>query len=163
MDVTAAGDELGRGFNQVYSMAFLATLKEKAEQKIRRFPGLFDVEAMRRARSLRNFDNVVTAPLHGFRDTDDYWARASSKPVLGRIEVPTLLLNARNDPFLPSTALPLAHEVSPRVCCEFPQTGGHGGFVSGPFPGNLDWMPRRLADFFEAAHRPHATAPERVR
>jgi predicted alpha/beta-fold hydrolase len=164
LDVTAAGNELGRGFNRVYSLAFLATLKEKAEQKIHRFPGLFDVEAMRRARSLRDFDDVVTAPLHGFRDTDDYWARASSKPVLRRIEVPTLLLNARNDPFLPSTVLPLAHEVSPRVRCEFPRTGGHAAFVSGPFPGNLDWMPRRLADFFdEAAHRPHAAAPGRVR
>jgi predicted alpha/beta-fold hydrolase len=164
VDVTAAGDALGRGFNRVYSLAFLATLKEKAEQKIRQFPGIFDGGAMRRARTLRDFDNVVTAPLHGFRDTDDYWARASSKPVLTRIEVPTLLLNARNDPFLPPSVLPLAHEVSLRVRCEFPRTGGHVAFVSGPFPGNLDWLPRRLADFFDdAAHRPHAAAPGRVR
>ncbi len=69
---------------------------------------------MRRARTLREFDNVVTAPLHGFRDTDDYWTRASSKPLLGQIAVPTLILNARDDPFLPEEALPGADEVSAR-------------------------------------------------
>jgi len=163
VDVAAAGDELGRGFNRVYSLAFLATLKKKAEQKIRRFPGLFDGDAMRRARTLRDFDNVVTAPLHGFLDTDDYWKRASSKPVLGRVKVPTLLLNARNDPFLPPAVLPLAHEVSSRVHCEFPRTGGHGAFVSGPFPGNLGWLPRRIADFFEEAVRQQPVATGSMR
>ncbi len=151
VDVAAAGDELGRGFNRVYSRFFLLTLKEKAREKTRRFPGLFDAHAVHRARTLREFDNLVTAPLHGFRDTDDYWSRASSKPVLGRIEVPTLLLNARNDPFLPSKALPLAHEVSRQVLREFPRAGGHVAFVSGPFPGNLGWLPRRLGDFFDQA------------
>jgi len=73
VDVMAAGDALGRGFNLVYTRAFLSTMKKKGEEKIERFPGLFDGKAMRRARTLREFDNVVTAPLHGFRDTDDYW------------------------------------------------------------------------------------------
>jgi hypothetical protein len=92
---------------------------------------------------------VVTAPLHGFRDTDDYWTRASSKPVLGGIRVPTLMLNARNDPFLPESALPGPSEVSAAVRCEFPAEGGHAAFVSGPFPGDIDWMPGRVAAFFE--------------
>jgi predicted alpha/beta-fold hydrolase len=151
VDVMAAGDALGRGFNLVYTRAFLSTMKKKGEQKIERFPGLFDGKAMRRARTLREFDNVVTAPLHGFRDTDDYWTRASAKPVLGRIAVPTLLLNARNDPFLPAAALPRPDEVSMHVHCDFPGEGGHAGFVSGPFPGNLGWMPRRVAAFFAEA------------
>jgi predicted alpha/beta-fold hydrolase len=151
VDVTAAGDALGRGFNLVYTRAFLSTMKKKGEQKIERFPGLFDGKEMRRARTLREFDDIVTAPLHGFRDTDDYWARASAKPVLGRIEVPTLLLNARNDPFLPPAVLPGRDEVSPSVRLEFPDQGGHAGFVSGPFPGNLGWMPRRVAEFFAEA------------
>ena len=103
---------------------------------------------MRRARTLREFDDVVTAPLHGFRDTDDYWTRASAKPVLGRIRVPTLLVNARNDPFLPSRALPEPHELPAAVRCEFPAQGGHVGFVTGPFPGRLDWIPRRVGEFF---------------
>jgi predicted alpha/beta-fold hydrolase len=148
VDLMAAGDALGRGFNLVYAHAFLATLKRKAEDKIEHFPGLLDPEAVRRARTLRDFDDIVTAPLHGFRDTDDYWTRASAKPVLGRIEVPTLLLNARNDPFLPESALPRPGEVSSRVQCEFPEQGGHAAFVSAPFPGNLDWLPRRVLGFF---------------
>ena len=151
VDLMAAGDALGRGFNLVYTRAFLATMKEKAERKLERYPRLFDGEAMRRAHTLRDFDNVVTAPLHGFRDTDDYWTRASAKPVLGRIAVPTLVLNARNDPFLPEAALPGLDEVSPSVRLEFPEQGGHASFVSAPFPGNLDWMPRRVAAFFAEA------------
>jgi len=148
VDLMAAGDALGRGFNLVYTRAFLATMKKKGEFKLERFPGLFDGEAMRRARTLREFDDVVTAPLHGFRDTDDYWTRASAKPLLGRIAVPTLLVNARNDPFLPATALPRPDEVSLHVHCDFPGEGGHAAFVSGPFPGNLEWLPRRVTAFF---------------
>jgi uncharacterized protein len=151
VDLMAAGDALGRGFNLVYTRAFLATMRRKAEEKLERFPGLFDGEAMRRARTLREFDDVVTAPLHGFRDTDDYWTRASAKPVLGRIQVPTLLLNARNDPFLPEAALPGRADVSREVRLEFPEEGGHAAFVSAPFPGNIDWMPRRITGFFEEA------------
>jgi predicted alpha/beta-fold hydrolase len=144
VDLMAAGDALGRGF-------ILFTMRKKAEEKLARFPGLFDGEAMRRARTLREFDDVVTAPLHGFRDTDDYWTRASAKPVLGRIEVPTLVLNARNDPFLPGEALPGPSDVSGTVRLELPDEGGHAAFVSAPFPGDIDWMPRRVAAFFEEA------------
>ena len=163
MDLMAAGDALGRGFNRVYTRVFLATMKKKGEQKLQRFPGLFDAEAMRRARSLRDFDGIVTAPLHGFRDTDDYWTRASAKPVLRRIRVPTLLLNARNDPFLPAAALPEANEVSESVRREFPREGGHAAFVSGSFPGNLSWLPRRVVAFFaEATAREAAGSPGRA-
>ena len=100
------------------------------------------------ARTLYEFDNVVTAPLHGYRDTDDYWQRASAKHVLKTITVPTLILNARNDPFLPERFLPTAEEVSAQVTLELPATGGHVGFVSGRFPGNIEWLPQRLLQFF---------------
>src|SRR5215831_6277966 len=145
----AAGDALGQGFNLVYTKFFLATMRKKAEEKLVRFPGLFDTHAMRGARTLRAFDDVVTAPLHGFRDTDDYWTRASSKPVLRRIRVPTLLLNARNDPFMPAASLPGPSEVSAAVRVDFPEEGGHAAFVRGPFPGDIGWMPRRVTAFFE--------------
>jgi predicted alpha/beta-fold hydrolase len=148
VDLTAAGDALGRGFNLVYTRAFLATLRRKSLQKLKKHPGLYDAALVRRARTLRAFDNVVTAPLHGFRDADDYWTRASSKPLLSNIRVPTLMLNARNDPFLPASALPHAHEVSASVTLEFPDEGGHVGFVGGRFPGNLHWLPRRVLTFF---------------
>jgi len=151
VDLMAAGDALGRGFNLVYTRAFLATMRRKAEEKLARFPGLFDGNAMRQASTLRAFDDVVTAPLHGFRDTDDYWTRASAKPVLRSIQAPTLMLNARNDPFLPAAALPGPSDASGSVRLEFPDEGGHAAFVSSPFPGDIAWMPRRITAFFEEA------------
>jgi uncharacterized protein len=147
LDLMAAGDALGRGFNLLYTRTFLATLKRKSLAKLAHFPDLYDAARVRSAQTLRAFDNVVTAPLHGFRDTDDYWTRASSKPWLKRIAVPTLLLNARNDPFLPAHALPTADAVSSCVTREFPHGGGHVGFVSGRFPGSVEWLPRRIIAF----------------
>lgn len=148
VDLMAAGDALGRGFNLVYTRAFLSTLKKKSLAKLQAHPGIYEAALVRSAGTLRAFDNVVTAPLHGFVDTDDYWTRASAKPLLGHIGVPTLLVNARNDPFLPASALPQPCEVSPAVMLDFPAEGGHVGFVSGPFPGNLAWLPNRILDFF---------------
>ena len=149
LDLMAAGDALGRGFALNYARHFLGSLKATTEAKLTLHPGLVDREAMRRSRTLREFDNVVTAPLHGFRDTDDYWTRASAKPLLAGVRVPTLIINARDDPFLPEAALPTQREVSPQVKLEFPSRGGHVGFVSGPLPGNIDWLPRRILHFFE--------------
>lgn len=149
LDLMAAGDALGRGFNLLYTRAFLATLRRKSTAKLAQYPGLYDRDAVLRARTLREFDNVVTAPLHGFRDADDYWTRSSSKPWLSRVRVPTLLVNARNDPFLPAHALPSSSDVSAEVQCEFPDEGGHAGFVSGAFPGHIDWPANRIISFFE--------------
>ncbi|HEY4999685.1 MAG TPA: hydrolase [Usitatibacter sp.] len=148
-DLMAAGDALGEGLSLLYAHHFLRTLKRISLVKLERFPGIYDAEAVRGARTLREFDNVVTAPVHGFRDTDDYWTRSSAKPWLLEIRVPTLLVNARDDPFLPAVALPTQREVSAMVKLEFPQHGGHVGFVSGPFPGNIDWLPERILHFFE--------------
>ncbi len=151
MDLAAGGHALGQGFNMLYTWMFLATLKRKSLLKLRQFPGAFDRRALSRARTLYEFDNVVTAPLHGFRDTDDYWSRASSKPGLINIALPTLVLNAKNDPFIPAASLPAPSEVSGSVTLEQPDEGGHCGFVNGPFPGHLDWLPRRLIAFFDKA------------
>src|SRR5207244_4478599 len=100
--------------------------------------------------TLRRFDDLVTAPLHGFKDAQNYWTQASSKPLLRYIAAPTLLINARNDPFLPGSALPDASEVSPAVELEFPNEGGHVGFVNSRFPGALNWLPQRIFAFFYA-------------
>jgi predicted alpha/beta-fold hydrolase len=151
LDLMAAGDALGRGISRLYARHFLGTLKVMALAKLERFPDLYDAALVRRARSLREFDNLVTAPLHGFRDTDDYWTRASAKPHLKGIRVPTLVLNARDDPFLPAEALPASAEVSKAVRLEFPDRGGHVGFVSAPFPGHIEWLPQRLLHFFESS------------
>jgi len=149
LDLTAAGEALGRGLTRGYAVHFLQSLRRSALARLERHPGLYDPAAVRRSRTLRDFDNVVTAPLHGFRDTDDYWTRASAKPWLQSIRVPTLLLNSRDDPFLPESALPTEREVADAVKLEFPDRGGHVGFVSGAFPGNIEWLPRRLLHFFE--------------
>jgi len=154
LDLMAAGAALGQGLNLIYTRMFLATLRRKSLDKLRRFPGLYDGDRVLRARSLREFDDVVTAPLHGFRDTDDYWTRASAKPVLAGVRLPTLVLNARNDPFLPARHLPRPEEVPAAVLLEQPEEGGHVGFVAGAFPGNLDWLPQRLLAFFREAARP---------
>ncbi len=148
LDLMAAGAALGQGLNLIYTRMFLATLREKSLDKLERFPGLFDRDRMLGARNLRQFDDVVTAPLHGYRDTDDYWTRASAKPVLAGVRLPTLVLNARNDPFLPARHLPRREEVSSLVLLEQPEEGGHVGFPGGAFPGNLDWLPQRLLAFF---------------
>jgi hypothetical protein len=154
LDLMAAGAALGRGPNLIYTRAFLATLRRKSLAKLERHPGLFDRERMLRARSLRQFDDVVTAPLHGFLDTDDYWTRASSKPALAGVRLPTLVLNAKNDPFLPARCLPRPQEVAPLVLLEQPEEGGHAGFPSGTFPGHLDWLPQRLLAFFGGQAQP---------
>jgi len=97
--------------------------------------------------SFHEFDNLYTAPVHGFKDAEDYWTRASSKPWLKQIKVPTLLVHTLNDPFIPAAALPRPEEVSNAVTLDYPVTGAHVGFVSGVFPGNLDWLTRRVLDF----------------
>ena len=148
LDLMATGNALGQGFNLVYTRNFLATLRAMSLAKLARFPGLYDANAVRASRTLREFDDLVTAPLHGFKNTDDYWTRGSSKPGLKNIRVPTLILNARNDPLVPASALPRAGEVSAAVTLEQPEQGGHAGFVSGRFPGNLDWLPARVLEFF---------------
>ena len=151
LDLAACGYHLGRGFNRVYSQRFLATLKPAAAAMLERFPGLFDAARLRAAASLYAFDDLITGPLHGFAGADDYWRRASSKPWLTAIAVPTLLVNARNDPFMPRDVLPTPADVASAVTLDFPDQGGHVGFPSGPFPGTLDWLPKRLLDFFEQA------------
>ncbi|MFL9862741.1 alpha/beta fold hydrolase [Paraburkholderia fungorum] len=149
IDVHAGGRALSQGINMIYTRSFLKTLKQKAEQKLAQFPGLFDRDAMLASRTMYDFDNVVTAPLHGFRDANHYWSSATTRPLLPGIAVPTLVLNARNDPFLPAEALPAQHEVSASVELDQPRHGGHAGFMTGPFPGRIDWLSRRVLGYLE--------------
>ena len=151
VDLMIAGRLLGRGFNRVYSWNFLKSLKRKSLAKLTHYPHLYSAGAVARARDLYQFDNLVTAPLHGFADTDDYWTRASSKPDLVRIALPTLIVHARNDPFLPGVHLPAAQALPSCVTLEVPAEGGHAGFVCGRFPGSMDWLPARVLAFFEEA------------
>lgn len=151
LDLAAGGHAIGRGFNrQVYGRMFLNTMKPKARAKLLQHPGLFDGERLRRVRTLYEFDDLFTAPLHGFRGVEDYWARASAKPHLARIRVPALALNALNDPFVPAASLPRAGQVGRHVTLWQPAHGGHVGFPAGRFPGHVLHMPAAVADWLAA-------------
>ena len=151
IDLAASGQAIDRGFNWlVYSRMFLATMKPKALAKLQQHPGLFNRERLIAARNLFEFDNVFTAPLHGFRDTPDYWARASAKPHLARIRIPALVLNARNDPFVPAASLPQLSEVGSFVQLWQPAEGGHVGFPQGAYPSNVLAMPQAVTDWLQA-------------
>ena len=142
IDLAASGHAIDSGFNKsVYARMFLGSMKPRAMQKLQQFPGLFDPQELMAATTLYAFDNVFTAPLHGFRSTDDYWDRASAKPGLSRVQVPALVLNARNDPFIPASCLPTHDQVSGHVTLWQPEEGGHVGFASGTFPADLQEMP----------------------
>jgi len=151
LDLAASGHAIGRGFNrQIYTRMFLRTMRPKALAKLAQHPGLFDREAMLAARDLYAFDNLFTAPLHGFRDTLDYWSRASAKPQLSRIRLPALVVNARNDPFVPAASLPAPSEVGKRVTLWQPAHGGHVGFPGGAPPGHLHTLPDAVMRWVQA-------------
>lgn len=145
LDLAAGGHAIGRGFNRlVYTPMFLRTMKPKALRKWAQHPGLFDRQALVGARDLYEFDNVFTAPLHGFAGTDDYWARASAKPHLARVAIAALVLNARNDPFVPASSLPRPDQVARSVTLWQPANGGHVGFPHGGLPGHVLAMPHAV-------------------
>jgi predicted alpha/beta-fold hydrolase len=147
LSLAASARVLDRGLNRrLYVRHFLLTMNAKAIAKISLGQIALDQFRVARVRTFREFDDLITAPLHGFRDAEDYWARASSAPWLARIRVPTLLVNARNDPFLRAADLRAAtREASPEVVLEFPETGGHAGF-----PAGGQWLARRLLHFLDS-------------
>jgi predicted alpha/beta-fold hydrolase len=148
LDLAAGGAAIGQGFNRlVYTRMFLASMKPKALAKLAQHPGLFDRAQLLAASDLHAFDNVFTAPLHGFRDTDDYWRRASAKPHLDAIRIPALVVNATNDPFVPAASLPRPEEAGRHVTLWQPAHGGHVGFPMGRPPGHVLGMPERVGDW----------------
>jgi predicted alpha/beta-fold hydrolase len=149
LDLEAGAHSLSQGFNRIYTRMFLKTLIPKTLEKIRRFPDIADPEKVRASRDFYDFDELVTAPLHGFQSAAQYWRSSASKPYLRHIEVPTLLINARNDPFMPGEFLPAPDEVSDCVTCYFPAQGGHVGFPSSRgFPAGLGFLPERIFAWF---------------
>jgi predicted alpha/beta-fold hydrolase len=152
LDLAAAGAAIDRGFNQqVYARHFLRTMKPRALAKLQQYPGLFDGERVKRARTIYEFDDAFTAPLHGFKDTTDYWARASALPHLDRLRIPTLILNALNDPFVPAASLPKRADVGRHISLWQPAEGGHVGFTRGTLPpGDVLAMPLSVSRWLAA-------------
>lgn len=142
IDLKAGSVAIGRGFNRlVYTTMFMRTMKPKALLKLEQHPGLFDRAKLDAASDLYEFDDIFTAPLHGFANADDYYARASARPHLPRIRIPALLLNALNDPFVPASSLASAGEAGASVTLWQPDDGGHVGFPDGHMPGHVRRMP----------------------
>jgi hypothetical protein len=147
IDLVSAGRAIDQGLNRLfYTRMFLATMKPKAMAKLRQFPGLFDPQRVAAARTLHEFDDAFTAPLHGFAGVMDYWTRASALPHLGSIRIPALVLNAANDPFVPARMLPAPGRSGAVTFCR-PAEGGHAGFPQGRFPGRVDAMPHAVCDW----------------
>ena len=124
-------------------------MKLKASSKIKQFPGLFDHDKVMKAKSLYEFDNHFTAPIHGFRDVDDYWQQCSSKPHLKEIKIPHLVINALNDPFIPKESLPDVKEFNSYGIQIKTKYGGHVGFATSPFPGDLCALPEIVSSWMK--------------
>jgi uncharacterized protein len=142
----------GGAMGRVYTHYFLRSLREKTEAKADLLEGHVELEAVRRARTLREYDEAATAPLHGFSGARVYYERSSSALYLARVRVPTLLLQAEDDPFLPRDALPVdTVRMNPALLAGFTPAGGHVGFVGGPVP----WRPTFWAEAEGARYLAH--------
>lgn len=161
-DLCNATGRLNRGLSRVYQWVLLRRLRESMRCKWRTM-GRVDGHSMLNAmRTLRDFDDRITAPLHGFIDADDYYARCSSRGFLKTIQVPTLILQAQDDPFMTSAALPGAADLSPSIEFELTSGGGHVGFVTGSSPWRARYYPEQcLPEFLNRqlaiARNPSAT------
>jgi uncharacterized protein len=147
-DLAVSAGVLDRGLSRaLYTADFLRSLKAKIRAKADLCEGRVDVLAVGRARTFSEYDRLVTAPLHGFRDERDYWTRCSSARYLAGVRRPALLINALNDPFVPACALPRDVVAGSRwLRALFPSQGGHAGFLEGPF-GRRSWAERRAVAF----------------
>ena len=147
-NLAACAAALDRGLNRaLYTANFLSTLKIKLDKKARLYEGVINLQAARKARTFAQYDRLVTAPLGGFADENDYWARSSSGPLLPQIRRPALLINALNDPFIPVSALPRdLIASSPWLEAAFVPEGGHVGFLEGP-SGARSWAEARAIEF----------------
>lgn len=152
-DLAASSRRIGSPPNRLYMWRFLRSLRRKIRDKMAAHPGQIDDAGYSGIRDFQGFDDRYTAPLNGFRDAEDYWAKAASKPFLGRIRVPTLLIQARNDPFLTESCLPRDEALAnPFLHLEIPEHGGHVGFTEFNHGGRY-WSERRAVEFLDLATR----------
>ena len=152
-DLARSAHAIEKGFSRTYMRRLVRSLKAKARAKLEKYPDLFDPKALDATRTLGEFDDVVTAPVHGFKNADEYWKASSSISFLKTIRRPALLISAKDDPFLPADALPSAELLAsnPFLNTEFSDHGGHVGFVAGPVPGiPVCWAEKEAIRFLES-------------
>lgn len=153
-DLARSAGRINRGFSRIYQRFFLRTLKKKILRKRQSIGDLPAEATIARVRTMVDFDDLVTAPLHGFADAADYYRKSSAAGYLGGIRVPTLLLSAFDDPFLPPDVLQRVAEEArgnPSLHIEFHRRGGHVGFVGGALPWRAEYYAeRRILEFFQS-------------
>lgn len=137
-----------QGFSRFYEWYLLKCVCNRLRTKFQNNPSPFDLKLFSEIQSMFDFDNRVTAPLHGFSDAEDYYTKSSCRQYLHGIRVPTLLLHAKDDPFMTEDVIPEAHELPEQVKLEVTDSGGHVGFVAGRYPWRPEyWLERRVPEF----------------
>jgi predicted alpha/beta-fold hydrolase len=143
----ASADELAKPENKIYMRKFIKSLKGKIVRKVKQFPDTINLQSLSLVQTFREFDNLYTAPVHGFKDAEEYWGSCSSKYFVQDIYIPTLLINSKDDPFLGKDCYPLVQgKESTCFHLETPEHGGHVGFVKDPLKQEY-WHEKRIIDF----------------
>ncbi|MDO8729645.1 MAG: alpha/beta fold hydrolase [Candidatus Omnitrophota bacterium] len=150
-DLALSAHTLEQGFSRIYMRGLVRGLKAKAKTKLLLFPGFVDERKLNAVKTLTQFDDLVTAPVHGFKDADDYWSHSSSIRFLSGIRRPALLISSKDDPFFPGKSLPVAEvAANPFLTAEFTARGGHVGFLTGSWPGRVrSWTEERTIQFLK--------------
>jgi predicted alpha/beta-fold hydrolase len=150
IDLQASAVSLDNGLNRIlYTPMFVDSLRPKALAMSKRFPGLLDDTRIQRAKTIHDIDNAVTSVLYGAKNATDYYQQNASKPYLKNITLPTLIINAKNDPFMPAVYLPTAADVSASVTLGYEEEGGHVGFYTAGISNQHGWLPSRIIEFLE--------------
>ena len=143
-----SADRLSKGLSRLYQWRLIQSLQKKVRNKFKLRKAPFSLDNLNTLNTFYKFDDKITSPLHGFSSADEYYSQSSCREYLARIQVPTLLVHARNDPFMTSSAIPNADELSESVILELSDKGGHAGFVSGIVPWNTQyWLEQRITEF----------------
>lgn len=148
-DLKQSAKVLAKPVNSLYMKRFLVMLHQKIKDKMKLMPGLIDDKGYETIKDFKAFDDRYTAPIHGFKNAEDYWEKCSSKPHLPHIKIPTLIINAKNDPFLPKACFPVEETFANKnLTLLMPESGGHVGFVSFNRQ-NLYWSEKQAVDFLK--------------
>ncbi len=149
-DLKSGAEKMAQPSNKIYMIRFFRMLREKMKVKSELFPGEITNEDFKRVATFKEFDDRYTAPIHGFRDAEDYWKKASCKQFLDSISIPALLVNARNDPFLNEPCYPTKEaEANPNFFLEIPKSGGHASFIM-PGDNGEYWSETRALEFLNS-------------
>lgn len=148
IDLKSSSEKLSSVTNKIYMKRFLRMLHGKVKDKMLLFPDQIDDKGYDQIKDFKDFDDRYTAPLNGFKSAEDYWAKCSCGPLLDSIRVPSLIVNAKNDPFLGASCYPDEEEINTNITLEFPKYGGHVGFIDRSINGKY-WSESRTIDFIK--------------